>query len=95
MIYSRVICGITEDTHTSHIVRAALEAVSFQTRDIIEAMSKDCGFFLTELQVIKMFIKYKLSTISCRFIMQQVYYYACIYYNFKRKCYEKKYLFFK
>lgn len=47
----RVICGITEDTESSHIVRAALEAVSFQTRDILEAMTKDCGFPLTELQV--------------------------------------------
>lgn len=46
-----VICGITEDTQSSHIVRAALEAVSFQTRDVLEAMSKDCKYSLSQLQV--------------------------------------------
>ncbi|KAK9297869.1 hypothetical protein QLX08_008619 [Tetragonisca angustula] len=46
-----VICGITEDTQQYHIVRAALEAVCFQTRDILEAMVKDSGTKLTTLQV--------------------------------------------
>lgn len=47
----RVICGITEDTTQGHIIRAALEAVCFQTRDILEAMNKDCGIPLEKLQV--------------------------------------------
>ncbi|XP_043254088.1 glycerol kinase isoform X2 [Colletes gigas] len=46
-----VICGITEDTQHYHIVRAALEAVCFQTRDILEAMVKDSGTKLTTLLV--------------------------------------------
>ncbi|CAG2060995.1 unnamed protein product [Timema podura] len=46
-----VICGITEDTTQLHIIRAALEAVCFQTRDILEAMNKDCGIPLSKLQV--------------------------------------------
>ncbi|XP_006617527.1 glycerol kinase isoform X3 [Apis dorsata] len=46
-----VICGITEDTQQYHIIRAALEAVCFQTRDILEAMVKDSGTKLTTLQV--------------------------------------------
>ncbi|OAD57842.1 Putative glycerol kinase 3 [Eufriesea mexicana] len=46
-----VICGITEDTKQHHIIRAALEAVCFQTRDILEAMIKDSGTKLTTLQV--------------------------------------------
>ncbi|CAK9823133.1 Glycerol kinase [Anthophora retusa] len=46
-----VICGITEDTQQYHIVRAALEAVCFQTRDILEAMVKDSGTKLMTLQV--------------------------------------------
>ncbi|XP_063223008.1 glycerol kinase 3-like isoform X2 [Bacillus rossius redtenbacheri] len=46
-----VICGITEETSQLHIVRAALEAVCFQTRDILEAMNQDCGAPLTKLQV--------------------------------------------
>jgi len=46
-----VICGITEETHRSHIMRAAMEAICFQTRDILEAMNKDCGIPLSKLQV--------------------------------------------
>jgi len=46
-----VLCGITEDTQSSHIVRATLEAVCFQTRDILEAMNKDYGSALAELRV--------------------------------------------
>ncbi|XP_066587190.1 glycerol kinase 3-like [Prorops nasuta] len=46
-----VICGITEDTQQYHIIRAALEAVCFQTRDILEAMIKDSGTKLSTLQV--------------------------------------------
>ncbi|XP_075211363.1 glycerol kinase 1 [Lycorma delicatula] len=46
-----IICGITEETQRGHIIRAALEAVCFQTRDILEAMHKDCGIPLDRLQV--------------------------------------------
>ncbi|XP_063910041.1 glycerol kinase 2 [Zophobas morio] len=45
------IVGITEDTNSSHIIRATLDAVCFQTRDILEAMNKDYGSTLTQLQV--------------------------------------------
>lgn len=46
-----IICGLTAFTTKNHIIRAALEAVCFQTRDILEAMHKDCGFSLTKLHV--------------------------------------------
>lgn len=46
-----VICGITEDTQRGHIVRASLEAVCFQVRDILDAMNKDCGIPLVKLKV--------------------------------------------
>ncbi|XP_054006241.1 glycerol kinase [Hylaeus anthracinus] len=45
-----IICGLTAYTTKQHIIRASLEAVCFQTRDILEAMNKDCGFPLTKLQ---------------------------------------------
>ncbi|XP_044268892.1 glycerol kinase [Tribolium madens] len=45
------IVGITEDTNANHIVRATLDAVCFQTRDILEAMNKDYGAPLTHLKV--------------------------------------------
>ncbi|XP_008210664.1 glycerol kinase isoform X2 [Nasonia vitripennis] len=44
-----VICGLTAFSTKDHIIRASLEAVCFQTRDILEAMFKDCGFPLTKL----------------------------------------------
>ncbi|CAH0545816.1 unnamed protein product [Brassicogethes aeneus] len=46
-----IICGLTAFSTKKHIVRAALEAVCFQTRDILEAMNKDCGFPLSKLHV--------------------------------------------
>ncbi|KAM0732862.1 Glycerol kinase 3 [Formica fusca] len=45
-----IICGLTAFTTKQHIIRASLEAVCFQTRDILEAMHKDCGFPLTKLK---------------------------------------------
>ncbi|XP_053134116.1 glycerol kinase-like [Hemicordylus capensis] len=38
-----LICGLTQFTNKSHIAYAALEAVCFQTREILDAMKKDCG----------------------------------------------------
>ncbi|KAK6623234.1 hypothetical protein RUM43_009086 [Polyplax serrata] len=46
-----ILCGLTHFTTKGHIIRAALEAVCFQTRDVLEAMNKDCGFQLSQLQV--------------------------------------------
>ena len=42
--------GLTQDTRKEHIVRAALEAVCYQTRDLMQAMSDD-GAQLTTLRV--------------------------------------------
>ncbi|XP_077299903.1 glycerol kinase 2 isoform X2 [Arctopsyche grandis] len=46
-----ILCGLTAFTTKNHIIRAAYESVCFQTKDIIEAMDKDCGFPLTKLRV--------------------------------------------
>ena len=46
-----VICGITEDTQKGHILRAALESVCFQARDILDSMNQDCGVPLSKLKV--------------------------------------------
>ena len=45
------ILGITRGTHWGHVVRAALESLAFQTRDVAEAMVKDSGIKLKELRV--------------------------------------------
>ncbi|XP_065161210.1 glycerol kinase 3-like [Atheta coriaria] len=46
-----VICGLTDETKPAHFIKAAIEAVVFQVRDILEAMSLDCGYPLTKLLV--------------------------------------------
>uniref|UniRef100_A0A8C7C8R9 Probable glycerol kinase n=1 Tax=Oncorhynchus kisutch TaxID=8019 RepID=A0A8C7C8R9_ONCKI len=46
-----IICGLTQFTNRSHLAFAALEAVCFQTREILEAMNQDYGVPLTQLQV--------------------------------------------
>ncbi|MES2885399.1 MAG: glycerol kinase GlpK [Pseudomonadota bacterium] len=44
------ILGLTRDTGLAHIVRAALESVAYQTRDLLEAMAAD-SLAPTELRV--------------------------------------------
>ncbi|XP_075999887.1 glycerol kinase isoform X1 [Genypterus blacodes] len=46
-----IICGLTQFTNRSHVAFAALEAVCFQTREILDAMNQDSGIPLTQLQV--------------------------------------------
>lgn len=43
-----ILCGLTQFTTKGHIIRASLEAVCYQTRDILEAMARDCGRMSTE-----------------------------------------------
>lgn len=45
------IFGLTRDTRRSHIVRATLESVAYQTKDVLDAMQEDSGLRLTRLQV--------------------------------------------
>ena len=51
-MYARgTITGITRGTGKAHIVRAALEAIAFQTRDIISSMEADSEIKIKELRV--------------------------------------------
>jgi glycerol kinase len=45
------IYGITRGTQNSHIVRAALEAICYQTKDVLEAMQKDSGLKTADLKI--------------------------------------------
>jgi glycerol kinase len=50
--YARgTLLGITRGTTAAHLARAALEAMAYQTRDVLEAMEKDSGIKLSELRV--------------------------------------------
>jgi glycerol kinase len=46
-----VIAGLTRFTNKGHLARAVLEAVAFQTREVVEAMEQDSGIRLEELRV--------------------------------------------
>lgn len=46
-----IIAGLTRGTGKGHLVRAALEAIAFQTADAIEAMGRATGLTLQELYV--------------------------------------------
>jgi glycerol kinase len=45
------IFGLTRGSSRAHIVRATLEAMAYQTRDVIEAVEGDSGIQLSELRV--------------------------------------------
>jgi glycerol kinase len=46
-----VIVGLTRFANKGHMARAVLEAVAFQTREVVEAMEQDSGIWLEELRV--------------------------------------------
>jgi glycerol kinase len=45
------IAGITRGTTRAHLARAALDAMAYQTADVVAAMELDAGIRLTELRV--------------------------------------------
>jgi glycerol kinase len=50
-MYARgMIIGITRGITACHLARATLEAMAYQTRDVLEAMKSDCGFDLKLLR---------------------------------------------
>ena len=51
-MYARgAIFGLSRDTGKEHIIKATLDSLAFQTRDILQAMQKDAGLKLKELKV--------------------------------------------
>jgi glycerol kinase len=50
--YARgTIFGITRGTNKSHLCRAALESIAYQTMEVLKAMEADCGKAIRELRV--------------------------------------------
>ena len=45
------IVGLTRGSTKAHVARAALEAMAYQTRDVLDAMQRDAGVPLAELKV--------------------------------------------
>ena len=51
-MYARgAIFGLTRDTGKKHIIKATLDSLAYQTKDILEAMQKDAGTKLKSLKV--------------------------------------------
>ena len=46
-----VLVGLTRYVNKAHIVRAALESICYQTREVLDAMNADSGVPLTALKV--------------------------------------------
>jgi glycerol kinase len=51
-MYARgIIVGLSRGSNKNHIIRAALEAIAYQTKDVLEAMEEDSGIDLQALSV--------------------------------------------
>ncbi|NBI06990.1 glycerol kinase GlpK [Senegalia massiliensis] len=51
-MYARgTMVGLTRGSNKNHIIRAALESIAYQSKDILEAMQQDSGIDLKELKV--------------------------------------------
>lgn len=51
-MYARgAIFGLTRGANRNHIIRAALESIAYQSRDLIDAMQEDSGCKLTSIKV--------------------------------------------
>ena len=51
-MYARgIMVGLTRGTNKNHIIRATLESMAYQTRDVLEAMQEDSGIKLETLKV--------------------------------------------
>ena len=51
-MYARgAILGLTRGTSRNHIIRAALEAIAYQSNDVLQATARDSGLPLRELRV--------------------------------------------
>ncbi len=51
-MYARgTITGLTRGTGKYHIIRAALESIAYQTKDVFETIHHECGLNLSELKV--------------------------------------------
>jgi len=44
-------CGLTRGTTRAHLVRAALESIAYQSRDLVEAMERESGVRVRALRV--------------------------------------------
>ena len=72
------IVGITRGTKAAHIARAAVEAIAFQTMDVLKAMEADAGVSIKELRVDggatanNMLMQFQADLLNCKVIRPQI-----------------------
>ena len=78
-MYARgMIIGLTRGTGRAHIVRAALEAIAYQSADLVFAMASDCGRKPVELRVDggasanQFLLQFQSDILNCRVIRPAV-----------------------
>ncbi|MNK22078.1 Glycerol kinase [compost metagenome] len=72
------ITGITRGTNKSHIARAALESIAYQTMDVLKAMQADAGTPIAELRVDggatanNLLMQFQADLLNCKVIRPEV-----------------------
>lgn len=72
------ITGLTRGTNKSHITRAALESIAYQTMDVLKAMEADAGVAIAELRVDggatanNLLMQFQADLLSCKVIRPEV-----------------------
>lgn len=72
------ITGLTRGTNKSHIARAALESIAYQTMDVLKAMEADSGVDIAELRVDggatanNLLMQFQADLLNCKVIRPDV-----------------------
>lgn len=72
------ITGLTRGTNKSHIARAALESIAFQTMDVLKAMEADAGVNIAELRVDggatanNLLMQFQADLLNCKVIRPEI-----------------------
>jgi len=72
------ITGLTRGTNKSHIARAALESIAYQTMDVLKAMEADAGIKIAELRVDggatanNLLMQFQSDLLNCKVIRPEV-----------------------
>jgi glycerol kinase len=72
------ITGLTRGTNKSHIARAALESIAYQTMDVLKAMEADAGVGIAELRVDggatanNLLMQFQADVLNCKVIRPEV-----------------------
>jgi glycerol kinase len=72
------ITGLTRGTNKSHIARAALESIAYQTMDVLKAMEADAGIGIAELRVDggatanNLLMQFQADLLNCKVIRPEV-----------------------